>query len=46
MSAIAPDERVAFANQLRAWVGAKYQVREGGMVAPSEMLGDFTGESA
>ena len=46
MAAIAPDERVAFANQLRAWAGSKYKVREGGMVAPSEMLGDFTGESS
>lgn len=37
MSAVAPHERAAFADQLRAWVGAKYKVREGGMVAPSEV---------
>ncbi|WP_152626235.1 hypothetical protein [Streptacidiphilus carbonis] len=31
-SAVPESERAALAQQLRAWVGAKYKVREGGMV--------------
>jgi hypothetical protein len=30
-SAVPEAERAALAEQLRAWVGAKYKVREGGL---------------
>ncbi|MFE0462341.1 YcxB family protein [Kitasatospora sp. NPDC058965] len=33
--AVAPDDRAAFTAQLRQWAGARYRVREGGLVEPT-----------
>jgi len=38
-TAVAREEHAAFADQLRAWAGAKYKVREGGLVAPAGVAG-------
>ncbi|MBC3842236.1 YcxB family protein [Streptacidiphilus sp. 4-A2] len=38
-SAIDPDERAAFARQLRTWAGSKYKVREGGVATTSGVTG-------
>ncbi|QMU68298.1 YcxB family protein [Streptacidiphilus sp. P02-A3a] len=38
-SAVAAEERAALSQQLRAWVGAKYKVREGGLAAPVGVTG-------